>query len=250
MARLTEETKAWEDLGTMDPLWSILTEPDKKHGKWDIQEFFTTGEKEIDRLMNKSETLRRPLGRGIALDFGCGVGRLTRALAKHFEKCCGVDISSTMIEKAKELNSEISNCEFLLNKEENLSMFPTNHFDMIYTNIVLQHIANEEVIKSYVSEFVRVVKTGGLAVFQLPSYISPIYMLQPEARIYTVLSKAGFDGRLLYERLGLSPIRRNYVPEKEVIELLESLGADVLDCQRAPWPGPFRGISNTYFFTK
>jgi len=242
--------KAWEDLGAMDPLWSILTYPGRKHGKWNLQEFFDTGEKEIDRLMNKSEMLHRPLGRETALDFRCGVGRLTRALAKHFKKCYGVDISFPMVEKAKELNSEISNCEFLLNKEENLSMFPTNHFDMIYTNIVLQHITDKDVIKSYVSEFVRVVKTGGLAVFQLPSYISAIAMLQPRARIHSVLSKAGFDKRFLYDRLRLVPIRMNYVSEKEVIDLLESLGAFVLDCQREPFPGPFRGISNTYFVIK
>jgi len=251
-ARLTEEMKVWEDLATMDPLWSILTEPGKRHGKWGLQEFFATGEKEIDGLMNKSEMFHRPLGRGIALDFGCGVGRLTRGLARHFEKCYGIDISPTMIEKAKKLNREISNCEFLLNKEENLNVFPTDHFDMVYAALVLQHIMNEEVIKSYVSEFVRVVKTGGLAVFQLPSYISPIYLVQPRvnAILYSVFSKAGFDKRLLYERFGLVPMGVNYVSEGEIIGLLESLGADVLDCQREPWPGKFRGISNTYFFTK
>ena len=248
--RLAEEAKLWEDLGIMDPLWSILSEPSKRYGKWDLKEFFATGDKEIDELMRKAEVLHRPLDHVTALDFGCGVGRLTRALAKHFEKCRGIDISPAMINKAEELNSEIRNCQFLLNKEENLRVFPADHFDMIYTNLVLQHIVNAEIIKSYVSEFVRILKTGGLAVFQLPSYISPPGRIQPRARIYSVLSKAGFDKRILYERLRLHPIRMSYVSEKEIIELLRSQNAEVLDCQRTLWSGPFGGSSNTYFFTK
>ena len=39
-----------------------------------------------------------------ALDFGCGVGRLTRALGTRFESALGVDISAGMIEQARRLN--------------------------------------------------------------------------------------------------------------------------------------------------
>ena len=47
---------------------------------------------------------RAGLHRGTALDFGCGVGRLSQALTKYFEQVAGVDISHTMIAKAKEVD--------------------------------------------------------------------------------------------------------------------------------------------------
>lgn len=51
--------------------------------------------------MECAATLGHPRERGVALDFGCGVGRLTRALAAFFDRATGVDISSSMIEEAK-----------------------------------------------------------------------------------------------------------------------------------------------------
>jgi hypothetical protein len=37
----------WDALGKSDPLWSNLTNDDKRGGKWDADEFFLTGEQEI-----------------------------------------------------------------------------------------------------------------------------------------------------------------------------------------------------------
>ena len=78
-------------------LWAILSYSDRKFGAWDREEFFRTGEVEIEELMARAEELGRPVGRASALDFGCGVGRLTRALSAHFESCLGLDISETMV---------------------------------------------------------------------------------------------------------------------------------------------------------
>ncbi len=45
-----------------------------------------------DKGINYNDTL--------ALDFGCGIGRLTQLLCKFFKKCIGVDISKEMIKLA------------------------------------------------------------------------------------------------------------------------------------------------------
>ena len=70
----------WETLAKLDSLWAILSEKNKRFGKWDVNEFFDTGEKEIAAviiyLKEKGVFLKR-INR--VLDFGCGVGRLTRA---------------------------------------------------------------------------------------------------------------------------------------------------------------------------
>jgi ubiquinone/menaquinone biosynthesis C-methylase UbiE len=97
--------------------------------------------------MGSAARLGYPSGREAALDFGCGVGRLTRALAKDFRRCYGVDISESMIAKARELNQSLPGCEFVLNTQGDLALFPDNHFDMIYTCRVLQHLPSRATIK-------------------------------------------------------------------------------------------------------
>ena len=66
-----------------------------------MEEFFATGEAEFAHVSRVAETLGRPGRRGRALDFGCGVGRLTRALGERFESAIGVDISAGMVEQAR-----------------------------------------------------------------------------------------------------------------------------------------------------
>ncbi len=47
-----------------------------------------------------------------ALDFGCGVGRLTQALARHFNIVDGVDIAPSMIELANQFNRSGGRCRY------------------------------------------------------------------------------------------------------------------------------------------
>ena len=37
----------WNKLGEKDPLWAILTRPNKKGGRWTIEEFMQPGVEEI-----------------------------------------------------------------------------------------------------------------------------------------------------------------------------------------------------------
>ena len=104
-----------------------------------------------------------------ALDFGCGVRRLTRALAAHF--ATGVDLAPSMMAQAQALDLE-HRCEFVLNARADLSMFPDNTFDFIYSNIVLQHM-RPEYSTAYIREFCRALAPGAVAVFQLPSKHKP-----------------------------------------------------------------------------
>ena len=85
--RLEKQKGDWEALGRLDPLWAIYSDPKRQHGKWDLEEFFRSGQDDVSALMEEAERIGRPSERVSALDFGCGVGRLTRALAKHFNHC-------------------------------------------------------------------------------------------------------------------------------------------------------------------
>ena len=76
----------WEDLGQLDPLWAVLSTPTKRHGKWEEQEFYATGREFISGVLKKANQLGVPSATKRALDFGCGVGRLTIALTDFFEE--------------------------------------------------------------------------------------------------------------------------------------------------------------------
>jgi len=168
---LGELQRNWEEFGRIDPLWAILTDPSKKNNRWDPQEFFATGEAEIECLMDHVATLPLSQRRGRALDFGCGVGRLTQALSKYFEQCIGVDIAPSMIELAQEYNRFGDRCQYYVNAADDLRLFEDGRFDFVYSNIVLQHIPPEYSAR-YIRDFVRVLTPGGMAVFQLPSEVA------------------------------------------------------------------------------
>lgn len=244
---LDTHKRNWEELAELDPLWAILSNTSHQHGAWDINAFLGSGEREIARVMDRLSQQGYHVAAGSVLDFGCGVGRLTRALASRFTSCYGVDISERMIENARQLNLDCVNCQFLVNTVDNLRIFPDDSFDMIYTNLVLQHIPQRETIKSYIKDFVRILKPDGVAVFQLPSHISLRRQVQPRRRAYTMLRALGFPHTLLYKRLGLNPMKMTFIPEREVKVTISSVGGhvDLVDTQQVPGYQ-----SSIYFVTK
>lgn len=173
---LKELKKNWDEFGKQDPLWAILTDPTKKNNNWNPDEFFKTGDEEITSVLKSVESLEFPKSRKRALDFGCGVGRLTQALCPYFDECYGVDIAPSMIESARKYNRYGDRCKYYVNDSADLSLFEDNHFDFIYSKIVLQHI-KPEYSKNYIKEFVRVLSPGGLLLFQVPSGLAPVESL-------------------------------------------------------------------------
>jgi SAM-dependent methyltransferase len=158
----------WDNLGKWDPLWAILTQEDKINRGWKPEEFFKTGEDEIAEVLRQVDRLIPGLSRRKALDFGCGVGRLTQALGRHFEECHGVDIAPSMIKLARKHNRWGKRCQYYVNDRDDLRIFRDNTFDFIYSNFVLQHM-KPDYSKAYLREFLRVLAPGGLIVFQLTS---------------------------------------------------------------------------------
>jgi ubiquinone/menaquinone biosynthesis C-methylase UbiE len=158
--------KNWNNLADFDPLFAILIQNGKNRSRWELNEFFETGHKEIIQLLEKMNKIGVKLNYNAALDFGCGVGRVTQVLSNKFENVIGVDISDRMIEIANKYNTK-SNVKYCVNQTDNLSLFKDEEFDLIYSNIVLQHIPKQLTIL-YLKEFSRVLKKNGLLVFQLP----------------------------------------------------------------------------------
>ncbi|HYX51234.1 MAG TPA: class I SAM-dependent methyltransferase [Ktedonobacteraceae bacterium] len=249
IAALERHRQDWEELANLDPLWAVLTRPEGQFGNWDLTKFFHTGENEILQIMRVAASFGKPIARKRALDFGCGVGRLSRALSQYFDFVDAVDISDSMINKAVELNTAIPNCQFHLNSHGDLRMFAAEHFDMVCSKIVLQHLPSEALIRSYLAEFIRILKPGGLLTFQLPSYIPLRNRLQGRRRVYRVLKRIGIKEEVLYKRLRLNPMRMNFIPASGVQDVLRQLGSTVLASIPNEDAGPAIP-SLTYYVTK
>ncbi|WP_319582074.1 class I SAM-dependent methyltransferase [uncultured Pseudodesulfovibrio sp.] len=165
---LKELQRNWNTFGQEDPLWAVASSPDKINNAWDVQDFFNTGTGHVNHVVAWMEANGFPKGRNSALDFGCGVGRLTQALCAHFKTCVGVDIAPSMLAKAKEFNKFGMRCVYRLNEAEDLALFRDQSFDLVHTAHVLQHIRPQVGVR-YIAEFIRVLKPGGLAAFHCPS---------------------------------------------------------------------------------
>ena len=167
---LRELGRHWEKFGKTDPLWAVLSAPGKRHGRWDKDAFFESGRVEIERILERVDKAAAAAGRqvtrGRALDFGCGVGRLTQALGGAFDRCDGVDIAPSMVELAREWNAHGDRCTYHVNDRDDLSLFPDGTFDFVYTAHVLQHM-EPRFSRRYVDEFFRLLAPGGMALFEM-----------------------------------------------------------------------------------
>ena len=223
----------WDRLAEADALWAVLTKPGTKGGRWDVDEFFATGEAEIAHVLTVAGPLGRPSRRAQALDFGCGVGRLTRALAGRFDVVVGVDVSEAMIDQARRYNGAYRTCEFRLNTDGDLRQFDSASFDFVYSNIVLQHLRSVPEITAYLDELIRITRPDGLVVFGLANRIPFPYSLQVRRRVYAVLRRVGVSESWLLRRTTLTPMRMTWMPHDEVLQFLQSRGTRLLEVETA-----------------
>lgn len=171
---LEEIRSNWEAFGQSIPMRSILW----RQEPWTSDEFFASGRQQVEDSLGLLDELGlRP--RGHALDFGCGIGRLTQALAVHFETVVGVDIAQSMVDQADQFNRHPERCRYVVNTTDDLSQFPTGSFDLVYSLIALQHVGAKSA-KCYLREFLRVLKPRGVAFFQLPSHLQVPAELPPD----------------------------------------------------------------------
>jgi ubiquinone/menaquinone biosynthesis C-methylase UbiE len=223
--------KNWDILGKTDPLWAIYSDPQKKGNKWVLDDFFQTGRDEISSVMTHLKSFKKDITYGKALDFGCGVGRLTQAMAAYFENVSGVDIAVSMIELARKYAAGNRKCDFYLNQKDNLSLFGDSTFDFIYTNVVLQHMEPAYSMR-YLSEFLRILRSGGVLFFQLPSELSPVAAFRHRIALLApnIVRRSYAKIR---QNITKSPQIEMYGIKKEkIVKFFNERGAKILDIAR------------------
>jgi len=162
----------WERHAVRDPLWAVAAAEGRRDGGWDEASFFRTGSEEVAARLAHLERLGVQLPARRALDFGCGVGRVTQALADRFAQVDGIDIAPTMIELARRANRHGERCRYHLAESETLP-FPDGTFDLVTSVLVLQHMPPTAAARA-LRELARVVAPGGGLVIQAAAEPRPL----------------------------------------------------------------------------
>ena len=155
----------WDDRARQDAKWFINT----LRFQQSEEEFDQTGAFEVSRLVLTDLPLltgyREPKGLRV-LEIGCGAGRMTKHLATVFGEVVGVDVSGAMIEQARQRMTAANNVTLYETNGLDFSVFPDQHFDLILSAYVFQHVPSAEVIQSNLEDAWRVLMPGGVFRFQ------------------------------------------------------------------------------------
>lgn len=152
----------WQKWGETDPYFGVLTVDRFRSDAIgeNRDEFFATGESDVDTILERYTRCFGQMARGSVLDFGCGVGRLTLAFARRFEHAVGLDIAPAMLAEAR-VNAGrlgIDKAEFAIS-DDALSAAP-GQYDFVNSLIVLQHIPTARGLP-IIARLLDKVKPGG-----------------------------------------------------------------------------------------
>lgn len=128
----------WDYYGKHDPYYGVLTSEEFRHGRMSADaraRFFKSGEEQVQIMLDRAKSSLGDLKFGVALDYGCGVGRLSRALASRFERVVSVDLSTAMLAEARRNLSDCPNVSF-----EHAESMNATAVDFVLSKLVFQHI--------------------------------------------------------------------------------------------------------------
>lgn len=135
------------------------------YGSPDMERFWTGGETTLDAILALVGAELRPEDE--VLDIGCGVGRLSRALAGRVAHVTGIDISAEMLALAGEHNAQLENVTWVQGDGTSLAGIADASVDACVSHVVFQHIPDPRITLGYVREMGRVLRPGGWSAFQI-----------------------------------------------------------------------------------
>jgi ubiquinone/menaquinone biosynthesis C-methylase UbiE len=151
----------WQDLARMDPFWAVASWPDKRNS-WTAKEFYALGESDAADALLHWDKYEPGVG-GVCVEVGSGAGRMTRPLARRFQRVIGLDVSEDMIRLAREA---VPDAEFLLVSGTRIPL-EEGSADAVFTTHVLHHLEGIENVTAYFAEMFRVLRPGGTIAAQM-----------------------------------------------------------------------------------
>ena len=131
----------------------------------DADRFWRQGRDALDRILASLGVGLRPSDD--VVEIGCGVGRLTRALAERARHVSAIDVSPEMLARARELNPDAESVSWLEGDGTSLAGVADASANACLSHVVFQHIPDPAVTLGYVREMGRVLRPGGWAAFQV-----------------------------------------------------------------------------------
>lgn len=161
--RSEEMRSFWDARAAENAMWYIHSQLDFSHP--DVHEFWRSGEHNLDATLQPFGLRFR--GDERVLEIGCGIGRMTRALAARAAEVVGVDVSEEMVRRGREALADVANVRLQVGTGTDLAGLDDAAFDVCYSFIVFQHIPEPAITCSYVAEIGRVLRPGGWTLFQV-----------------------------------------------------------------------------------
>ncbi|QGP80827.1 class I SAM-dependent methyltransferase [Sphingobium sp. CAP-1] len=226
----------WKQFGDTEPHWSVLTNPvffkDKLPQYLDA--FFAHGQIDVEHALSYLARAGLPAtGFDRAMDFGCGVGRLTVALAPHTRSIVGVDISPSHLREAEKTMAakSIRNAKFQqIRMVDDIDGLGT--FDFIFSRIVLQHNP-PPIMAAIYRKLLGVLRPGGVAVIQIPTYL--------KGRPFSVDAYLSGDA---------PDMEMNALPQHEIFRIIQEQGCITLEVRECTDLRDIHGISHTFVVQK
>ncbi|MEM2293076.1 MAG: class I SAM-dependent methyltransferase [Candidatus Bathyarchaeia archaeon] len=229
LEKVMKET--WDTLAKKNAMYYIATE----RTDWKLDEFLESGKIAVQQLFEAVGYC--PNLTNSVIELGCGIGRMSFALARLFREVIAVDVSEEMIAQANKLKNQLGcwNVRFIRNNGRDLSFLPSSSCDLGISVLVFQHLPDHRLIIDYIHELGRVVKSGGHVLFQVPIYEDSFW-----ANVWRCLHR--FLRRVIWfaQRIKLvSPergiaFRGSRLSYTELKQALEDTNLKLLTIQRLP----------------
>lgn len=222
----------WKKFGETEPHWSVLTNPVFRQETLaeHLDAFFLHGKADVQNALNFLSRADLPAtGFDRVMDFGCGVGRLTVALAPHARTVVGVDISPSHLREAEITVRDklLDNCEFKqIHTVDDVEKLGT--FDLIVSRIVLQHNP-PPIIAAIYRRLLNTLRPGGAAIIQIPTY-----MMGQKFRVADYLASTA------------PAMEMNAIPQHEIFRIIRETGCEVIEVRETDDVGPIGGLSHTF----
>jgi SAM-dependent methyltransferase len=106
-------------------------------------------------------------GTELVLEIGCGVGRITRVLAKRAREVVALDVSNEMLTRARALNPTLDRVSWVLGDGFSLAGIEDATIDACVSVVVFQHVPDQAITLGYVRDVGRVLRPNGWAALQV-----------------------------------------------------------------------------------
>ena len=179
----------WNERARSNPRWFIGSDTITE------EEFRLSGEHDTNVALRELDD--RWLQRANAIEIGCGAGRMTSFLALHVKRLVATDVSSEMIELARQRVAIGAHVALAPMNGEDLYDFATDDFDLAISYLAFQYIP-KSVVHGLITEIHRVLRPGGILRCQFAPTAGPEHIAPPDDDTLTARSWETEEVRLLF----------------------------------------------------